>query len=342
MRAVPRPRRSSSLRPALIVALGKTAATRLLGTEASLASLRGRVHRYRGIPVIVTYHPAYLLRSLAGEVEGVGRPAARTEHAANARIIDAMKSDPLIRCNPCGRAVREPSFARAALGARRHQPRADRQEAGEARRDAGAFPHRDAVRGRRRRPRGGRGRQQRLSPRPPFRCPRSTSGAGFSIERIAKLKPDLVLAWRDGIKREDADRMTAAGAHVFVASARQLEDVSRLMHDHRPAHGARCEQGGGDLREQARPAAARECIQGEAHHLPRDLEPAAHHHRRGLLPQRGARNLSRRTTFLPTAAAPHPRSPSRTWRRATPSSSSATARRRARRSSAPTGRCARR
>jgi uracil-DNA glycosylase len=52
------------IRPRLIVALGKTAAIRLLGTEASLASLRGKVHRYRGTPVIVTYHPAYLLRSL--------------------------------------------------------------------------------------------------------------------------------------------------------------------------------------------------------------------------------------------------------------------------------------
>jgi uracil-DNA glycosylase len=52
------------LAPRLIVALGKTAAIRLLGTEASLASLRGRVHRYRGIPLVVTYHPAYLLRSL--------------------------------------------------------------------------------------------------------------------------------------------------------------------------------------------------------------------------------------------------------------------------------------
>ncbi|MGE5095085.1 MAG: uracil-DNA glycosylase [Betaproteobacteria bacterium] len=50
--------------PRVIVALGKSAATRLLGTEASLASLRGKVHRYRGIPVVVTYHPAYLLRSL--------------------------------------------------------------------------------------------------------------------------------------------------------------------------------------------------------------------------------------------------------------------------------------
>ena len=50
--------------PRLIVALGKTAAIRLLGTEASLASLRGRVHRYKGTPLVVTYHPAYLLRSL--------------------------------------------------------------------------------------------------------------------------------------------------------------------------------------------------------------------------------------------------------------------------------------
>ena len=53
------------VQPRVIVALGKTAATRLLGVEASLASLRGRVHDYHGIPVVVTYHPAYLLRSLA-------------------------------------------------------------------------------------------------------------------------------------------------------------------------------------------------------------------------------------------------------------------------------------
>jgi DNA polymerase len=52
------------VRPRLIVALGKTAAMRLLGTEASLGSLRGQVHRYRGTPLVVTYHPAYLLRNL--------------------------------------------------------------------------------------------------------------------------------------------------------------------------------------------------------------------------------------------------------------------------------------
>lgn len=52
------------IRPRLIVALGKVAAANLLGTDASVASLRGRIHEYRGTPLIVTYHPAYLLRSL--------------------------------------------------------------------------------------------------------------------------------------------------------------------------------------------------------------------------------------------------------------------------------------
>ena len=51
------------IKPKLIVALGKTAATALLGRDAPLGSLRGTLHDYRGIPLIVTYHPAYLLRS---------------------------------------------------------------------------------------------------------------------------------------------------------------------------------------------------------------------------------------------------------------------------------------
>jgi len=57
-------RQVALLRPKLIVALGKSAASLLLGTDATIASLRGRVHRYRGAPLIVTYHPAYLLRNL--------------------------------------------------------------------------------------------------------------------------------------------------------------------------------------------------------------------------------------------------------------------------------------
>ena len=52
------------LKPKLIVALGKFAALTLLNTDATVSSLRGRVHHYRGVPLIVTYHPAYLLRNL--------------------------------------------------------------------------------------------------------------------------------------------------------------------------------------------------------------------------------------------------------------------------------------
>jgi len=52
------------LKPKIVIALGKTAASLLLGTEASVASLRGRIHRYQGLPLVVTYHPAYLLRTL--------------------------------------------------------------------------------------------------------------------------------------------------------------------------------------------------------------------------------------------------------------------------------------
>jgi uracil-DNA glycosylase len=55
--------------PKLIVALGRVAAQNLLAREASIASLRGRLLDYRGIPLIVTYHPAYLLRNLVDKAK---------------------------------------------------------------------------------------------------------------------------------------------------------------------------------------------------------------------------------------------------------------------------------
>ncbi|MBL8500289.1 MAG: uracil-DNA glycosylase, partial [Nitrosomonas sp.] len=57
-------RQIALIRPKLIVALGKVAAQNLLKCDDSISSLRGKVHDYSGIPLIVTYHPAYLLRSL--------------------------------------------------------------------------------------------------------------------------------------------------------------------------------------------------------------------------------------------------------------------------------------
>jgi uracil-DNA glycosylase len=57
-------RQVALIQPKLIIALGKFAAQSLLNTDATIASLRGRLHEYNGVPVIVTYHPAYLLRNL--------------------------------------------------------------------------------------------------------------------------------------------------------------------------------------------------------------------------------------------------------------------------------------
>jgi len=52
------------LRPKLIVALGRPAAQTLLQSEIKISAARGRRFDYRGIPLVVTYHPAYLLRNL--------------------------------------------------------------------------------------------------------------------------------------------------------------------------------------------------------------------------------------------------------------------------------------
>jgi len=62
-------RQIALIQPKLIVAMGRIAATHLLATDASIASLRGRVHDYQGTPLIVTYHPAYLLRTLTDKAK---------------------------------------------------------------------------------------------------------------------------------------------------------------------------------------------------------------------------------------------------------------------------------
>ena len=57
------------IEPKLVIALGRTAANKLLRNDASIGSLRGRLHSIRGIPLIVTYHPAYLLRNLVDKAK---------------------------------------------------------------------------------------------------------------------------------------------------------------------------------------------------------------------------------------------------------------------------------
>ncbi|MCY1290207.1 uracil-DNA glycosylase, family 4 [compost metagenome] len=57
-------RQIALVRPKVIVVLGRFAAQSLLRTTTPIGKLRGTVHTYEGIPVVVTYHPAYLLRTL--------------------------------------------------------------------------------------------------------------------------------------------------------------------------------------------------------------------------------------------------------------------------------------
>lgn len=51
------------IQPAVILTLGRHAARTLLGLDGSMASLRGRVFEFRGVPLVATYHPAALLRN---------------------------------------------------------------------------------------------------------------------------------------------------------------------------------------------------------------------------------------------------------------------------------------
>ena len=80
-------RQVTLLQPRVIVALGKFAALTLLDTDATVSSLRGRVHDYRGVPLIVTYHPAYLLRNLTEKAK------AWEDLLFARRTLDALQSD---------------------------------------------------------------------------------------------------------------------------------------------------------------------------------------------------------------------------------------------------------
>ena len=56
-------RQLKAIRPCVICALGATAAQALLNTNEPITKLRGRIHLYQGIPLVPTYHPAFILRN---------------------------------------------------------------------------------------------------------------------------------------------------------------------------------------------------------------------------------------------------------------------------------------
>jgi DNA polymerase len=57
-------RQVALLQPKIILAMGRFAVQSLLGSTEPIGKLRGQIHHYAGVPVVVTYHPAYLLRNL--------------------------------------------------------------------------------------------------------------------------------------------------------------------------------------------------------------------------------------------------------------------------------------
>ena len=73
------------VRPKVILALGSFAAQTLLETKLSIGKLRGQIHQYRGVPLVVTYHPAALLRNPAWK-----RPTWEDVQLAR-RILDSAR-----------------------------------------------------------------------------------------------------------------------------------------------------------------------------------------------------------------------------------------------------------
>jgi iron complex transport system substrate-binding protein len=61
------------------------------------------------------------------------------------------------------------------------------------------------------------------------KLPEVGSAAAFSIEGIAALQPDLALVWKDSVRPEDLQRLASFGIGAFVAQARTLDDVPRLL-----------------------------------------------------------------------------------------------------------------
>jgi uracil-DNA glycosylase len=62
-------RQIALVQPRIILAMGRFAIQQLLRSDEAVGRLRGRVHAYEGVPVVVTYHPAYLLRQPADKAK---------------------------------------------------------------------------------------------------------------------------------------------------------------------------------------------------------------------------------------------------------------------------------
>lgn len=88
-----------AIEPSVIVALGRFAGAQMLGREQKLYQMRGAVHRYREpksgreIPVVVTYHPAYVLRREGEEIRDPRRAEAPSDRKSeNEKVLDDLRA----------------------------------------------------------------------------------------------------------------------------------------------------------------------------------------------------------------------------------------------------------
>lgn len=79
-------RQVALVQPKIILAMGRFAVQSLLRSNEPIGKLRGRVHRYQGVPLIVTYHPAYLLRNLDDKAKAWDDLCLAAESAAAATM----------------------------------------------------------------------------------------------------------------------------------------------------------------------------------------------------------------------------------------------------------------
>src|SRR5262249_21295707 len=120
------------IQPTVLIALGAVAVEGLLGTRAAMRELRGRWHTYNSIPLMITYHPAYLLRNQAPSekrkvwedmlqvLERLGRP--KSERKQNyflwRRSVSAKTIEPAVprlRGAAAGGADRRYSLSRSKI-----------------------------------------------------------------------------------------------------------------------------------------------------------------------------------------------------------------------------------
>lgn len=77
------------VKPTLLVALGRIAAHKLLATTTSLSKLRGELHRYQDTPLVVTFHPAYILRNMNARPDGLSDMQRIVQYVRNVAAAKA-------------------------------------------------------------------------------------------------------------------------------------------------------------------------------------------------------------------------------------------------------------